>query len=295
MKKIILPILAVILLAGCNNNSNQPDAYGNFETDATTISAQTPGEILALNANESDAITKGEILAVIDTTNMVLQMKQLEAQKASIESQRQTVSSQVAINEQQIKNLQINQKRIVNMAATGAATQKQLDDINSQLAIAQEQKNATKSQLSNIAKQADVTDAQMNLLKDQLDKAKITSPINGTVLERYVELGELAAAGKPLFQIADLSTLTLRVYISETQLSQIKLGQKVTVSVDNGNNLKNYNGTISWISSQAEFTPKTIQTKEERVKLVYAIKIRVPNDGSLKIGMPGEATFSGKQ
>ncbi len=286
-----ITILSLLLLSCSNGKKNSADAYGNFEADETLISAETTGKIIDIFVNEGNIVKTGQTLAVVDTVNLILQRAQLEAQKTSVEAQRNVIESQMAVADQQIANINIEKKRIENMLRDGAATQKQLDDINGQIDLVRKQKQTNESQLKSVQKQVEAAQAQITVLNDHIKNSIIISPIDGTILEKYAEKGELAVAGKNLFKMADISTLTLRVYISETQLPQVKIGQQVTVRIDYGNDTKEYAGKVDWISSQAEFTPKTIQTKEERVKLVYAVKIRVQNDGMLKIGMPGEIVF----
>lgn len=292
MKKIIFSLATIALLASCNGNKNAADAFGNFESDEVIISAENGGKIVEAVANEGDAVKAGSVLAITDTVNMNLQKQQLSAQKSSIEAQKSNIQAQVAVSDQQIKNLNKDLNRIQKMLVDGAATQKQLDDIEGAISLANKQKAALNSQLNAIQKQADAMQAQVNVLGDKTNSSIVKAPIDGTILEKYIEKGELATPGKNLYKLADLKTLNLRVYISETQLPQIKIGQAVKVFIDNGSDKKELQGIVSWISSQAEFTPKIIQTKEERVKLVYAIKVRVKNNGSLKIGMPGEIIFN---
>lgn len=213
---------------------------------------------------------------------------QLESQKASIEAQKGNIEAQKALSDQQISNLSKDLNRIKKMMKDGAATAKQLDDIEGQIAMANKQKNAYNAQLASTQKQADAIQAQIAVLDDKIKASTLRSPIDGTVLEKYCELGELASPGKAMFKIADMQNINLKAYVSGNQLASIKIGQEVTVRIDSEDNSKEFKGIISWIASQAEFTPKIIQTKEERVKLVYAIKVRVKNDGVLKIGMPGE-------
>lgn len=294
MKKIILTLVSIVAVASCNSNKNEADAFGNFESDEVIISAENNGRIMEAFANEGNAVKAGSVLAITDTANMSLQKQQLVAQKSSIEAQKSNIQAQVAVSDQQIKNLNKDLNRIQKMLADGAATQKQLDDIEGAISLANKQKAALNSQLNAIQKQADAMQAQVNVLADKTSSSIVKSPIDGTILEKYIEKGELAIPGKPLYKVANINELNLRAYISETQLAEIKIGQQVTVYIDYGQKQKEFIGTISWIAAQAEFTPKIIQTKEERVKLVYAIKIRVKNDGSLKIGMPGEIVFNKK-
>lgn len=289
MKKAF--IIPLILLAACSSNKNLPDAYGNFETDEITISAENGGKIISFPTEEGSTIKLGEVLVITDIVNLELQIDQLNAQTQAIEATKSTIDAQIALADQQICNLQKDQLRIHKMADDGAATAKQRDDIDGQIAVVQKQKGTSASQLNGIRKQVEALKAQQNVLQDKIKNSTIKSPINGTIIEKYAQIGELATPGKAVCKIADLSSLILRIYISENQLSTVKIGQKVAVSIDDKDKLKQLDGKIEWISSQAEFTPKIIQTREERVKLVYAVKIRVVNDGSLKIGMPGEVKF----
>jgi HlyD family secretion protein len=292
MKKFIFPITLIILLTSCSGNKGQADAYGNFETDEVIVSAENNGKIIEAPASEGDEVTAGTILAVSDTVNLYLQKQQLISQKTSTEAQKATLKSQMAISDQQISNVNKDLHRIKKMIVDGAATQKQLDDVTGQIALANKQKSSYDSQISAVQKQADAVQSQIKVLEDKIKSSVITAPIDGTILEKYCEKGELAVPNKALYKMANIQYLNLRVYISETQLPQIKIGLQVKVLIDNDKNSKNLTGEITWISSQAEFTPKVIQTKEERVKLVYAIKVRVKNDGTLKIGMPGEIMFN---
>jgi len=274
-------------LISCNNNS-KADGYGNFEAVETTISAEGNGKLIQFNLNEGDLLNKGDLVGVIDTVQLALKKQQIEASKKVIIAQSKSILSQLQVLKAQLNTAKQSQKRIENMIADSAATQQQLDDVNGKVAVINQQMNSILAQNEPTLSQLKNSDAQLKSIDDQLEKSNIINPINGTVLVKYVEPNEVVFFGKPLYKIADLSMLQLRVYISETQLSKIKIGQKVTISVDNGNNTKNFDGTISWIASEAEFTPKIIQTKEERVNLVYAVKVDVKNDGSLKIGMPAE-------
>ncbi len=290
MKKLL--ILPMLILAACSGNKDLPDAYGNFETDEITISAENGGTIVDLRIHEGNMVKAGDVLAITDTTNLYLQRAQLVAQTQSVEAQLANIEAQMSVSDQQIRNLNKDQERINKMLTDGAATPKQKDDIDGQVALVQKQKSASTSQLQAIHKQADAVKAQIKVLNDKIEKSFIKAPSNGSILEKYTEPGELAVPGKAICKMADLQSLILRVYISENQLSSVKIGQKTTVRIDSGDNkMKELPGIIEWISSQAEFTPKIIQTREERVKLVYAVKIRVQNDGALKIGMPGEVKF----
>lgn len=292
MKKRLITILSLLLiLTACSKQNNKSDAYGNFESDEVTVSSETSGRIVEAAMTEGAKVSAGDILAVIDTASLGLQKIQLNSQEQSVLAQKSGLYAQMAVSDQQIKNLGVDQSRILKMFKEGAATQKQIDDIEGQIALAQKQKKAYAAQISAIDKNAGSVRAQANVLSDQIRRSVIKSPISGTILEKYVESGELATPGKPLYKITDLDTLTLRVYISGKQLSRVKIGAQAIVMIDTDNGMKEAKGVIEWISPEAEFTPKIIQTREERVKLVYAVKIRVPNDGSLKLGMPGEVKF----
>ena len=288
MKKAIL-ILAIAAIAGCRNNSNY-DATGVFEATEVTISAKVQGEITALEADEGDVVKTGDVLGTIDSKQLDLQKQQLEQTKQSTDSRKVSISAQLAALEQQCANLEREKARYEELLASKAATQKQVDDICYQIAVVKKQTVALKDQLnsSNRAydKQSLSLGAQINQIEDKISDATITAPVDGTILERYCEQGEYAVPGRALFKLANLNDMTLRAYISADQYDAIQIGQKVKVAIDGREEC--YEGTITWISQRAEFTPKTIQTKDERANLVYAIKISVVNDGLIKIGMYGE-------
>ncbi len=290
MKAIVYFSLLVIFSA-CASRQTKSDGFGNFETDEVIISAENGGKILALSYHEGEKITKGTLVAVTDTTNLVLQRIQLSAQKESILAQKAGLYAQIGVSDQQITNTQKDQVRIHKMLAEGAATPKQLDDIDGLIALYGKQKRAFSAQLITIDKNGSALEAQIAVLNDRINVCSIKAPIGGIILEKYAQAGELATPGKSLYKMANIDHLILRVYISENQLTQVKLGTQVKVIVDSNGGLKETTGVVEWVSSEAEFTPKIIQTREERVKLVYATKIRVANDGSLKIGMPGEIKF----
>jgi len=289
-------IITCFLFSSCNNNKNQFDASGSFETDETIISAQASGTILQFNILEGQTLQEGQNIGYIDTVQLYLKKKQLEAQIAAALSRRPDIAAQLASLEEQLKTAEREKKRVENLIQANAAPHKQLDDATSQVDVIKKQIVAQQSSLGittqGITKDVTPLQVQIDQMNDQLAKSKIINPINGTVLTKYAMQNEVATPGKPLYKIADLSNLFLRAYISGNQFSQIKLDQKVKVLVDNGEkSYKEYEGAITWISDKAEFTPKTIQTKEERTNLVYAIKIKVKNDGFLKIGMYGEVKF----
>jgi HlyD family secretion protein len=312
MKKILfaIGISAFVLITGCNSNGKHFDASGTFEADETIVSSELSGKILSLSIEEGSAVSKDSVVGMVDAVNVSLQKEQVEASIQSLNDktvnagpQIQLLQNQIVVQESQMNNLQHEKQRIENLIKADAATGKQLDDINAQIDVLRKQIGVTKQQINvqqnNVATQnrsilseskpLSIRAAQLN---DQLKRAEIINPVGGTVITKYAQPGEITSAGKALYKVADLSTLTLRAYITGTQLSQIKLGQSIKVLVDDGKDkYKELPGTVTWISDKAEFTPKTIQTKEERVNLVYAMKVKVKNDGYLKIGMYGEVKF----
>ena len=291
-RKYLLVFTAGVLLISCNRNDKLSDAYGNFEVDDVIVSSQVSGNLLQFNLSEGDQLNAGEQVGLVDTTQLYLKKEQLVAQKASIRSKMASVQTQIAVVKQQKANAEVDKHRITKMLADSAATQKQMDDITGQIDVFNKQIANIRTQEVSLKKEIDVVNAQVAQIDDQLGKCHIIAPISGIVLEKYKEMGELVTPGQSLFKIANLSYLNLKIYVSGAQLAHVKIGEKVTVLIDNSKKTDTQlTGTITWISSQAEFTPKIIQTKEERVKLVYAVKVKVPNDGSLKIGMPGEVRF----
>lgn len=285
--KIIISISLLSLLLSCDNEE-KADGYGNFEATEITVSSEAKGRLQFLKVEEGQLLEKGETLGLVDTLQLYLNKQQLLAKKAAIASRSGGVLSQIEVLAEELKNAKIEQQRLKNMFADNAATQQQLDQANSRVDVLKKQMKNVESQNAPIVNEGKAIDAQVDQIEDQITKSKITNPISGIVLTKYAEPSEIVSFGKPLYKIADLNRMELRVYISETQLSNIEIGQQVTVKVDSGDGMKDYKGEINWISSTAEFTPKIIQTKEERVNLVYAVKVVVKNDGSLKIGMPGE-------
>ncbi|MBN2173739.1 MAG: HlyD family efflux transporter periplasmic adaptor subunit [Bacteroidales bacterium] len=286
----------IIVLASCNSNNEVSDAYGNFEADDFIISSESNGKLLFFDVEEGQQLEKGKPVGVVDTTDLILKRKQLLAQKNAISSNITNIEAQIEVQEQQKKNLLVDKNRIENMLKDAAATQKQLDDINGAIEVIDKQISSTKTKYASIRAEQEVVVAQMAQVEESIQKCKIINPINGTVLVKYAEPNEITAFGKPLYKIADMNELFLRVYVSGAQLPQIQLGQEVEVLIDeNKKENRHLKGSVSWISESAEFTPKIIQTKEERVNMVYAIKVRVKNDGRLKIGMPGEVNFKMNQ
>ncbi|SMO73324.1 HlyD family secretion protein [Solitalea koreensis] len=296
MKSAFIIALSALVVASCQKKQNDFDASGAFETEETIISAEVAGTIQQFNVEEGQTLQAGQVVGYIDSLQLYLKKKQLESQIESTLSQKPNISAQLASLEAQLKAAERDQQRFSNLLKADATTQKQVDDINAQVDVLKKQIAAQKSSLNitteSISQQTNPLKIQIEQINDQLAKSRIINPITGTVLTKYVEPNEMATPGKPLYKIADISSLFLRAYITGTQLSQIKLNQKVRVMVDDGaDKYQEHEGIITWISDKAEFTPKTIQTKEERANLVYATKIRVKNDGSLKIGMYGEVQF----
>jgi len=291
---LILTSLLISLLGSCTGNEDKADGYGNFEATEITISAEANGKILFLDAEEGTLLGQNKVVGVIDTIQLSLKRDQLLASKNTIFSKSRNVLSQREVLKEQLKLAQNDKTRIENLLQAKAATTKQLDDINGQINIIKEQIKSVETQNSPIINEVKSIEIQIRQIEDQIHKSIIQNPVKGTVLVKYAEPNEITAFGKPLYKIANLEDMILRVYISENQLSKLKIGQEVNVKIDAGEEMKSYPGEISWISESAEFTPKIIQTKEERVNLVYAVKVKVGNDGSLKIGMPAEMWMTTK-
>lgn len=289
-------VLCIALSVVSCSNADTFDASGAFEADEVVIAAEVSGVIRELDVQEGTRVEAGQLLGWIDSTQLHLQKKQLQAQIQAILSRRPQVATQLASLREQLRAAEREQQRVLNLHKADAATQKQVDDINAQVDVIRKQLEAQRSSL-NISTQGIVgetlpLEVQIAQREDQLEKCRITNPLSGTILAKYAEAHEVVTPGKPLYKVADIRELDLKAYITGSQLPSIALGQGVTVWVDDGaEKYKEYPGVITWISSKAEFTPKTIQTKEERADLVYAMKVRVKNDGYLKIGMYGEVKF----
>ncbi len=287
--------IIVTSLFSCGNDNGKADGYGNFEATEITISAENNGKLMQFNVNEGDKLITDQLIGYIDTIPLALKREQLAVSKAVVSSKSKGVLSQIAVLNSKLKIANTNKSRVQNLIKDNAGTQKQLDDVTGEIDVIENQIRSVEIQNAPVVNELRSIDVQLKQIDDQIQKSKITNPLNGTVLTKYAEPNEITAFGKPLYKIADLSTMQLRVYISETQLATIKIGEDVTVKIDDAAKMKSYKGTISWIASEAEFTPKIIQTKEERVALVYAVKIDVKNDGSLKIGMPAELWLTTKE
>ena len=292
MKTRSLILIAAVLLTGCKNKTDQADAYGNFEATEVIVSAETSGRIMKFNVTEGAEIDQGSEIALIDTTLFHLQKAEIKAGMKGVKTRINSVNAQNDILNQQIANLNINIARIENMLKDDAATKKQYDDLNGQVAVLEKQIAANNTQRASVAAELDVYESKNTTLNEQVIRSCVKSPLKGTVIEKYAEAGEMTAAGKPLVKIADLTVIILKVYVSGAQLGSIRTGQEVIVRIDKGKkDYSSFKGTISYISGKAEFTPKIIQTKEERVTFVYGVTVDVVNDGSIKSGMPGEAIF----
>ncbi|WP_118196579.1 HlyD family secretion protein [Albibacterium indicum] len=295
--KAIIFAAAILVWTACTNNNNTSfDASGSFEADETIISAEATGLIKRLDIEEGQSLKAGQVVGYIDSVQLDLKKKQLEAQLTAILGRKPDISVQLSALQEQLRTAEKERERIGNLVKGDAATPKQLDDINAQIVVLEKQIDAQKSSLSisseGLSKDARTLMVQIEQLEDQLRKCKITNPQDGTILTQYAEVNEMTATGKPLYKIADLSSIFLRAYISGNQLPKLKLNQNVTVLTDDGDGgFKETEGSVVWINDKAEFTPKTIQTKEERANRVYAIKVMVKNDGSYKIGMYGEVKF----
>ena len=288
MKKISIIILSTIGLISCNKNSDKADGYGNFEATEITVSSEANGKIEFLKLEEGDVLKSQSQVGLVDTLQLHFAKQQLIASKSTVSSKSANVVSQKRVLQEQLKTSNLEKNRIRNMYAENAATKRQVDEIDGKVKVIEAQIQGIGTQNAPIINDLKSIDVQMQKINDQIKKSKIINPIKGTVLTKYTEPGEITTYGKPLYKIADLSEMSLRVFVSGTQLTQLKIGQEVSVKIDGAAEMNSYKGTISWIASQAEFTPKIIQTKEERVNLVYAVKVKVKNDGSLKIGMPAE-------
>ncbi len=325
--KILLPA-ALLIFGACKNGDLEHDAAGTFEATDAIVSAEVSGKILDFAVSEGDTVAKDKIVAHIDPTGFQLQKEQVAASMSALREKtadpapqisilnQQIIAQkkQIAVQQEQLTVLQREQLRFQNLVKADAANTKQLDDINGQIAVIQKQIAAADSQIKVLEQQIaaqkqtaaiqnrgilsenEPLEKRLAQLDDQLQRAQVKNPIPGTVLVKYAEAGEVAGAGKPLYKIADLREIILRAYLTGSQLPAVKLGQKVRVFADDGSGgFKEYTGTISWIADKAEFTPKTIMTKDERANLVYAVKIKVPNDGSLKIGMYGEVGLGSEE
>ncbi|MDR1698896.1 MAG: HlyD family efflux transporter periplasmic adaptor subunit [Prevotellaceae bacterium] len=295
--KWTLVIITCSLLIACGGDKNKYDASGSFEAEETIISAEATGVIRQFDLEEGQILTKGQLIGYIDSTQLFLKKRQLESQIRALLGKKPNIAVQLSALQSQLGTAETERSRIERLVAGDAATPKQLDDVNAQIEVLKKQIEAQQSALNissdGISGDAVTLQVQVQQLEDQLAKCRLVSPQNGTVLAKIAKVNELTTIGKPLYKIADLQTITLRAFVTAAQLTQLKIGQKVKVFADFGEKeTREYEGTISWISDKSEFTPKTIQTQDERANLVYAVKITVKNDGYLKIGMYGQVKFN---
>ncbi|MGA2823475.1 MAG: HlyD family efflux transporter periplasmic adaptor subunit [Bacteroidales bacterium] len=293
MKKVLLIVLPVYLLIfSCSGDKDKPDAYGTFEATEVTVSSQANGKILFLKVEEGQVLDSNVLVGIVDTLDLDLRKSQAREQQLATSTRKDDLAAQIAVQEQNKTNILVEKARIERLLKDGAATTKQMDDIMASLNLADKQIASVKSQYASLDAQVSTFNKQIDQINNSIADARIINPIKGTVLTKYTEPNEVTTFGKPVYKIADLTSLDLRVYVSGAQLPYIKIGQTVEVRYDKDEKTNNsVKGVVTWISETAEFTPKTIQTKDERVNLVYAAKVRVKNDGTLKIGMPGEIRF----
>ena len=296
MKKVMMIATGLVMLASCGNKEKEYDATGTFEATETTVSAEQSGKLMRFDVSEGDEIARGKEVGLIDTMQIWLKIQQMDATKTVYRSQKPDREAQIAATRQQLAKALQDEQRYKELVADGAAPSKMLDDATNQVKVLQRQLDAQIStlntQLSTLDSQLSTVDVQVSQLRDQLQKCHIATPVSGCVLEKYVEQGEFVATGKPLFRMADTQQMYIRAYVTSAQLQHIKVGQQAKVFADYGDGQKKeYDGTVSWISSRSEFTPKTILTDDERADLVYALKVAVKNDGYIKIGMYGEVAF----
>ncbi len=286
-------VMILMTAAGCNSNMDESDAYGSFEADEVIVSAEENGRLLQFHLNEGDRLEKGQSAGLIDTTMLVLSLKQLEASIGSVNARVLQLQKNLEVQNARLNLLQKETDRITRLHQEGAATAQQFDKVTGELEVALAEREQVRSQRATLRAEEQLVKTRMESVAEQLSRCHITVPVSGRVLQKYADEGELAMAGKPLFKMAETSELTLRAYVSGSQLAQVIVGQPVTVRFDKSNDqIDELDGVITWVASSAEFTPKIIQTREERVDLVYAIKVRVSNpEGELKIGMPGEVRF----
>ena len=296
MKRIMAVAGLALMLNACGNKEKEYDATGVFEATETVVCAEQNGSLTTFDVEEGDRLEQGREVALIDTVQLWLKMQQAEATKKVYRSQKPDMEKQLAAIGEQLAKARQEQQRYRELVADGAAPRKMLDDADSQVEVLQRQMEALRSSLSvstdALDRQMEAADVQREQLLDQLQKCHVRTPASGTVIEKYVERGEFVATGKPLLKMADTAHMYLRAYVTSAQLQHIRIGQRAKVSADYGEGQKReYAGTVTWISSRSEFTPKTILTDDERADLVYALKVAVKNDGYIKMGMYGEVKF----
>lgn len=300
MSRFVFLAAIILLFSSCHRNGIQYDASGTFETTEIIVSAEAPGKIMAFNIEEGQLIQESEVIGVIDTVQLYLSKLQLKTSVKAVSSRKTDVSKQIAVLQEQLSTTMNEKQRVEKLLKANAANRKQLDDINAQISLLEKQIEAQRSSMErgnlSINEESSALEIQIAQLDDQLAKCYIRSPITGTVLVKYAEKGEMAAPGKALFKVANTEEMILRAYVTAGQFTRLKIGQEVAVLADFGENgIREYKGTVGWISDKAEFTPKTVQTRDERSNLVYAVKIAVENDGYLKIGMYGNVRINSEE
>lgn len=295
MTKNLLYLIIIVFISSCNEDKGRADAYGNFESIEYYVSAKANGELINFSIEKGISYTENAIVGQIDTIMLHLQKQQLFAKQTSILSRLDEVDSQTTLVQSKLNNLNLNLKRITNLVKGEAAPQKDLDNIKTEVEIAEKQIKQAKIKKKTIWNEQKVLLSQIELLNKQISDCKIKNPVSGIILEKFIENHEFCVMGKPLYKIANLSKLELKAYVSARQLSEITINQSVKIAIDGSDNLIFFDGKISWIASEAEFTPKIIQSPEDRLNLVYAIKISVENNGQIKIGMPGEVYFNSQK
>lgn len=296
LSKNLTPVIifgVLLVSSSCGNDKDKADAFGNFESEEVIISAQNTGELIIFDIEEGKQLKEGELVGIIDTTSLVLQKEQIIAQKRVLETKNENIRSQIEVQTEQLKNLEREKSRLEKLFQQEAATEQQYDDMKGKVDVALKQLESVKIQFKSVDAEDKVLESQLNLIKNQLNKCWIINPLKGIVLEKYTNNHELVTIGKSLYKIANLKEMELLVYVSGSHLSGLKIGDSVKVYVDKSrDDLIEFPAVISWISSEVEFTPKIIQTREERVNMVYGVKLLVKNDGTIKIGMPGEVRFN---
>jgi membrane fusion protein YbhG len=281
-----------LLLVGCRQDNHTSDAFGNFDVDETIISAEAAGKLLQFDMREGDRLTAGQLVGRIDSTQLVLERNAIEANKATVSAKLTAINAEIKVLTTQLAVIEKEHKRVIKLMESDAATQKQLDDIEGNINIIHSKVTAAKAQKPAVMAQLEIIEAGIAKINYQISKCTILNPVEGVVLSKLVEKHELVGPGKPLYKVADPNKIYLKAYLTGTQVSGLKVGQKVTIIRDNvEGDLSELSGVINWISEEAEFTPKLIQTREERVSLVYAVKVGFENEGTIKIGMPGEVRF----
>ena len=288
----LMLLATTFMLSSCNDDGNTSDAFGNFDVDETVISAESPGELLTFSVQEGQTLKPGQVVGSIDSTDLLLSRAEIMANRQSVTAKLTSINAEIRVLNTQLEVIEKEHKRVLKLLESDAATEKQKDDIEGNIAVIKSKIAAANAQKPAVQAQLDVIEANVAKINNQLSKCIIVNPVEGRVLTKLAEPHELVAPGKPLYKIADTNNVYLKAYLTGTQVSGLKVGQAVSVLLDQPEGgLRTLKGTIQWVSDQAEFTPKMIQTREERVSLVYAIKVAVANDGTIKIGMPGEVKF----